>query len=160
MKCVPLTISYHLYFLCISKVSSMLHHRSMGPVQSKDKNAAFYVKISFFFWQSIKFLQQNINHSSETGNIPASITVNELFQKATYRWGGGGEGRVAEGMEFLNKMWKFQGPRKGIYQGSRNNHVEFPWVFNIGIGISKECSTSFRNSKGEASFCLEFLGVK
>ena len=117
-------------------------------------------KFLFFLWQSIKFLQQNINHSSETGNITASITVNELFQKATYRWGGGGEGVVAEGMEFLNKMWKFQGPRKGIYQGSRNNHVEFPWVFNIGIGISKECSTSFRNSKGEASFCLEFLGVK
>ena len=47
MKCVPLTISYHLYFPCISKVSSMLHHRSVGPVHSKDKNAAFCIKISF-----------------------------------------------------------------------------------------------------------------
>ena len=47
MKCVPVTISYHLYLLCISKVSNMLHHRPMGRVHSKDKNATFCVKISF-----------------------------------------------------------------------------------------------------------------
>ena len=73
MKCVTLTISYHLYLLCISKVLNILHHRSMGRVHSKDKNAAFCIKSSFF--DSIKFLQQNINHSSETGNISVSVTV-------------------------------------------------------------------------------------
>ena len=31
-----LTISYHLYFLCISKVSSMLRHGSVGRVYSKE----------------------------------------------------------------------------------------------------------------------------
>ena len=46
--CILLTISYHLYLLCISKVSNMLHHSSMGLVHSKDKDAAFCVKISFF----------------------------------------------------------------------------------------------------------------
>ena len=29
----------------------------------------------------------------------------------------GGDGVVAEDMEFLNKMWKFQEPGKGIYRG-------------------------------------------
>ena len=30
VECVSLTISYPLFFLCISKVSSMLHHDSVG----------------------------------------------------------------------------------------------------------------------------------
>ena len=51
----------------------MLHHRSMERVHSKDKNAAFCVKPSFL--DSIKFLQQNISHSSETGNITVSVIV-------------------------------------------------------------------------------------
>ena len=34
-ECVPLTISYHLYFLHISKVSSMLLHGSAEQVQSE-----------------------------------------------------------------------------------------------------------------------------
>ena len=34
-ECVLLTISYHLEFLCISKVSSMLHLWSMGRVPSR-----------------------------------------------------------------------------------------------------------------------------
>ena len=36
LECVPLTISYHLYFVRISKVSSMLHHGSVGRVHSKE----------------------------------------------------------------------------------------------------------------------------
>ena len=46
--CVPMAVSYHLYLLCISKVSNILPHRSMGRVRSKHKNAAFCVNISFF----------------------------------------------------------------------------------------------------------------
>ena len=143
MKCVPLTISYHLYFLCISKVSNMLHHRSMGRVHSKDKNAAlywytyiftyiflafffflFFIKyllfyhFHFFFWWSIKFPQRNINHSSETGNITVNVCAIGLFQKKKHTGGG-----VAEDMEFLNKMWKFQGPRKGIYRGDQEKII-------------------------------------
>ena len=35
-ECVPLTTSFHLYFLCISKVWSMLHQGSLGQVQHKE----------------------------------------------------------------------------------------------------------------------------
>ena len=82
-ECVPLTISYHLYFLRISKVSSMLHHGSMGQAHSKEcyfcyflsKNFCFY-PFHFLFWWSIKFPQQNINQSViETGDNKLSETV-------------------------------------------------------------------------------------
>ena len=56
----------------------------------------------FFFWRSIKFLQQNINHSSETGNIQVirncqSNCVNGLFQKKNIQ-GGSGHG-ISRGIE-------------------------------------------------------------
>ena len=35
-KCVPLTISYHLYFLSICNVWSMLHHGSIERIQSNE----------------------------------------------------------------------------------------------------------------------------
>ena len=35
-ECVPLTVSYHLYLLCISKVWSMLHHSSWGKFRVKN----------------------------------------------------------------------------------------------------------------------------
>ena len=38
----------------------------------------------------------------------------------------GGEG-VTEDMEFLNKIWKFQGPRKGIYRGDQEKIM---WNFH------------------------------
>ena len=125
MKCVPLTISYHLCFLCISKVSNMLHHMSMGWVHSKDKNAAFCIKNSFL-WQSIKFLPQNINHSSETGNITVSITVRMSYfrKKHIYKRGVGGGGDVAEDIKFLNKMWKLKGPI------CRGNQEKIMWNFH------------------------------
>ena len=48
-KCVPLTIYFHLYFLCISKVWSMLHHRSVGQVQIKECYFIFtYTFVTFF----------------------------------------------------------------------------------------------------------------
>ena len=48
-ECVPLTISYQLYFLHISVVWSMLHHRSVGQVQSKECCFMFrYTFLSFF----------------------------------------------------------------------------------------------------------------
>ena len=50
--------------------------------------------------------------------------------------------------------------RKGIYRGDQEKSCGIftslgyrPWNF-------KGCITSFGNSSGEASFCLEFLGVK
>ena len=82
-ECVPLAIFYHLSFLRISKVWSMVHHGSVGWVQKfRIKNASwcvhiifwhvfavfhqkncFYHFFFFFFWWSIKFRQQNSNHS-------------------------------------------------------------------------------------------------
>ena len=44
-ECVPLIICYHLYFLRVSKVWSMLHHGSVGRVQSKE---CYYVFMYFF----------------------------------------------------------------------------------------------------------------
>ena len=45
-ECVPLTISYHLYFLRISKVWSMLHHGSVGA--GSEQRMLLYVYIYFF----------------------------------------------------------------------------------------------------------------
>ena len=82
-ECVPLTITFHLYFLRIPKVSGMLHHGSLEWVHSKERYfilhtrfwhflIVFHQKIWVFIifilfsWWSIEFLQQNINQS-ETG---------------------------------------------------------------------------------------------
>ena len=47
--CVPLTVSYHLYFFRVSKSSSMLHHRSLGLVHSKECYFIFaYTFLAFF----------------------------------------------------------------------------------------------------------------
>ena len=52
---VPLKISYHLYFLHISNVWSILHHGSVGRVQSKQCNSLFtYTFLAFFFLFFIK----------------------------------------------------------------------------------------------------------
>ena len=58
-ECVPLTISFHLYFF-------------------SSKNLCFYY-FHFFFWWSIKFGQQNINQS-ETGTDDKKLSV-ELYAK-------------------------------------------------------------------------------
>ena len=98
-ECVPLTISPHLYFLRISKISSMLHHGSVGQAHSKEcyfnftcnfltlfcyfssKNLCFY-RFHFLFWWSIKFPQQNINQSvTETGDKKLSL---ELYARIYY----------------------------------------------------------------------------
>ena len=50
LECVPLTISYHLYILRISKVSSILHHGSVGRVHSDECYFIFkYTYLTFFF---------------------------------------------------------------------------------------------------------------
>ena len=74
------TISHRHIFLHLSKVWSMLHHRSVGQVQNKEcyfilsstflafwccfssKNLPFY-HFHFFLWWSIRFPQNNINQS-------------------------------------------------------------------------------------------------
>ena len=118
MKCVPLTIFYNLYSIfCISKFLNLLHYLLIVQVRSKDKNAALYwytyVSLAFFFFCTkylyfyhiyffffdgvyIKLLQQNTNHSSETGNIKVTKNcqcncVNIYFRKKhTGRgWGHG-----------------------------------------------------------------------
>ena len=89
--------------------------------------------------------------------------MNKLFQKKIYiytsgEWGVG----VAEDMKFINKMQKLKGPRKGIFRGDQEKimwNFHEPWIqaleFPRGI-----YNTSFGNSRGEASFCPELLGVK
>ena len=81
LEFVPLTISYHLYFLWISKVLSMLHHGSVEYYfifkecyfiltyaflalfwSFWSKKFCFY-NFHFIFWWSIEFLQKNINQS-------------------------------------------------------------------------------------------------
>ena len=54
-ECVSLTISYHLHFLRISKVSSILHYGSVEGVQYKQCNSLFtYTFMTFFSCLSLK----------------------------------------------------------------------------------------------------------
>ena len=55
LECVPLTISYHLYFLHISKVSSILHRVSVGQVHNK-KCYPIFTYTSLFFIKKLLFL--------------------------------------------------------------------------------------------------------
>ena len=49
LKCVPLTISYHLYFLRIAQVLSFLHYGLFGRVQSKECYFRFtYTSLAVF----------------------------------------------------------------------------------------------------------------
>ena len=88
---VPLTISYHVYFLRISKVSSMLHHRTVGKIRCKEcylhilslhflllfiKKYVF-LSFSFLFLLSIELPQKN-SHRSETGIGDKKLSV-ELY---------------------------------------------------------------------------------
>ena len=48
-ECVQLTISFHLYFLRVSKVWSMLHHGSLERIHSKKCNSkSTYTFLSIF----------------------------------------------------------------------------------------------------------------
>ena len=46
-ECVPLTISCHLYFHRISKISSMLHHGSVSVEQIHSKECYFIFTYTF-----------------------------------------------------------------------------------------------------------------
>ena len=48
-ECIPVTISYHSYFLRISKVWGMLHHGSVGRVQSEECYFMFPCTFLAFF---------------------------------------------------------------------------------------------------------------
>ena len=83
LEWVPLTISYYLYSLRISKISSMLHHGSMGRVHSKECYFIFaFTFLAFFFFFFVIFHQKywifiifisffdkvsNFSNRSETG---------------------------------------------------------------------------------------------
>ena len=57
-ECVPLTISYQLYILHLSKIWSMLYHEPVGWVQNKECNFMFtYVFLThFLLFFIIKFV--------------------------------------------------------------------------------------------------------
>ena len=149
MRCVPLTISYHNFILCISKVSNMLHHRSMGQVHGKDKNPALYwytyTFLAFFFilHQIFAFLSFLFLFFHEVSNFRNRIlTTHQKLE--IYRWyeiisvtalmGCFRKKNIRRGVEDMkfpgvlkNKMWKFQGPRKGIYRGDQEKTM---WNFH------------------------------
>ena len=104
-----MTISYHLYFLCVSKVWSMSNHWPVGQVLSKEcyfvlacsfltffvvfiKKIVFFFHFHFFFWQNIKFLLQGIKvfapctpmggdntNRLSNSNISKTVRVNNAF---------------------------------------------------------------------------------
>ena len=47
------------------------------------------------------------------------IFKNTYFEKQRVVGSDYSTSKVTEDMKFLNKMWKFQGVRKGIYQGDQ-----------------------------------------
>ena len=89
MECVPLTISYDLYFYSLENVTSRI-----GQVQKMEFNFMFscafltfcscfsseffFLTFSFLFTQSIKFLLQNINRS-KTRMCDEKVSV-ELYE--------------------------------------------------------------------------------
>ena len=100
-ECFPLTISYHLYFLRVSKVWSILHNRSVERFESKEfyytfaytlveffccfsANHMCFYYFNFFFWWSIKSPQQNINQL-ETGTCDKKLSV-ELYVQSGCFW--------------------------------------------------------------------------
>ena len=83
-ECVPLTTSYHLYFL--SKVRSYIKRQwrdfTVKNIQIlflffNKKNCVFIIFI-FFFWWSIEYPQQNINQS-QTGTGDKKFFSVELY---------------------------------------------------------------------------------
>ena len=56
-KCVPLTISYHLYFLRISEVWSILHHGSVRQSQGKE---CYFILTHSFFWHFFVILHKMV----------------------------------------------------------------------------------------------------
>ena len=75
-ECVSLTISFHLCFLCIFKFWSMLHHGSVGQVQSKEYYFMFtYTFVTFFvvFHQKICVFIIFISFSDELANCHNKI---------------------------------------------------------------------------------------
>ena len=60
-----------------------------------------------------------------------------------------------------NKIWRFEGPRIGIYRGDQEKIVwnfRKSWILDIDLGISKGYNPIFEKSGGEVSFFLESLG--
>ena len=55
LKCVLLIVSYHLNFLCVSNVSSMLHHVPVGRVHSKE---CYFIFTYNFFTYFVDFHQK------------------------------------------------------------------------------------------------------
>ena len=89
-ECVPLAIFYHLSFLRISKVWSMVHHGSFGWVQKfRIKNASWCVHIIFWhvfavFHQKIVFIIFSFfffDEVSNFGNRIVTIQKPELVRR-------------------------------------------------------------------------------
>ena len=75
-----LIISYHLHFLRISKIWSILHHGSVGQFQSKE----CYYMLTYTFWHLFLVFQQNlcvfiifISFYDEVSNLRNRILTNE-----------------------------------------------------------------------------------
>ena len=104
LECVPLTISYHTGFLCISKVSTMLHHGSTRGAQSRSQISGskkwakrakkpacrqkfFYNLIAILtFCDSFKLVQRDFCGESitflEITLVPNSLNnVNDILRK-------------------------------------------------------------------------------
>ena len=101
-ECVPLTISYHFYFFCISKVWSMLHQGSVGWVQSRE----CYFMFTYTFWHFfVIFHHKNMRfyhfHFFQVSHFHNKILTNqkpELFIRNRQR----------------NCMWKLKSVKVGL----------------------------------------------
>ena len=95
LKCVVLTISYHLYFLHISKLWSIFHQ---GLVHNKEcyftftntflpffccfssENLCFYYFRFLFWWSINKFRKQNINNQKQELVIKLPVELYALCE--------------------------------------------------------------------------------
>ena len=96
---VPMTISYHVYFLRGSKVQNVLHHGSVGCVQTKqfyfgfiDFFGCFSSEICFCFFSVLSFLfffffdaeVLNSHNRILTNQIP-ELAINYMLQYLSKR---------------------------------------------------------------------------
>ena len=108
-----------IIFLRLSKVRNMLHHGSVDRIQYKEcyiilscTLLAFFIvhfyHFHFFFWWSIKFLQQNFTQELETENYDQKSSL-ELYVKCSL---------ISRNSRFvwISRSWNFE-------QKTRSMHV-------------------------------------
>ena len=85
---VPLTTSYHLYFLRISKVWRMLHHGSVGEFRVINATSYLYIHFFVLFHQKLSAFIIFISFFDEVSHFCNRILTKQKLELVTrnYLW--------------------------------------------------------------------------